>query len=308
MVGAGKQEEPSAPRPSRDAAIESALGVLERQRLSFIEVLHEELGAGPEVDERGPTIVDLVDDEEAAVRSRKTRGNGAFAFAEALCRLNPETLGSEGIIPEGAGAVLEPGIFGAERSRSMLEVLPHPGRTFGEIADIPEADDGLVRCDHHGRRGILRRAQRPPPLECVVPMRNRVFFPQACLDQWGIEGKIELTPTELVILAEGRRYEITEVVRVVVEVTGSPDPHDIIGKVKSKAELEGIGAEILENSMIIGDNAYDVVPGWAGAPQIPFEDHLLSPERITARSGITDIATGPNSDEDMLARFAQGTL
>jgi hypothetical protein len=93
---------------------------------------------------------------------------------------------------------------------------------------------------------------------------NRVFFPQACLDQWGVEGKIELSSSELVVLAKGQRFAVDEVVRVVLEVTGSADPHRIVGKVKSKAELEGLGAEILENSMIIGDNAYDVVPGWAG--------------------------------------------
>jgi len=139
-------------------------------------------------------------------------------------------------------------------------------------------------------------------------MQNRVFFPQASLDQWGVEGKIELTPTELVILAEGRRYGITEVVHVVVEVTGSPDPHGLLGRVKSKAELETMGAEILENSMIIGDNAYDVVPGWAGVPTTPFEDHLLSPERMTARAGRTDIGSGPKSDEEMLDSFAEGTL
>lgn len=139
-------------------------------------------------------------------------------------------------------------------------------------------------------------------------MRNRVFFPQASLDQWGVEGKIELTPTELVVLAEGRRYEIAEVVRVVVEVTGAQDPHGIIGKVKSKAELESAGAEILENSMILGDNAYDVVPGWAGTPLTPFADHLLSPERMAARGGRTDMGSGPKSDEDMLERFAGGTL
>ena len=123
-------------------------------------------------------------------------------------------------------------------------------------------------------------------------MRNRVFFPQACLDQWGVEGKIELTSTELVILAEGRRYEISEVVRVVVEVTGAEDPHGIVGKVKSKAELETMGAEILENSMIIGDNAYDVVQGWAGA-SVPASE---------------DLAAASKSDEEMLARFASGIL
>lgn len=139
-------------------------------------------------------------------------------------------------------------------------------------------------------------------------MRNRVFFPQACLDQWAVDGKIELTPTELVILAEGRRYGITEVVRVVVEVTGSPDPHGIIGKVKPKAELEKLGAEILENSMIIGDNAYDVVPGWAGTPLTPYDEHLSSPERIRARGGRRDGGGAPGTEEEMLVRFASGTL
>lgn len=139
-------------------------------------------------------------------------------------------------------------------------------------------------------------------------MRNRVFFPQASLDQWGIEGKIELLPNELVVLAEGRRYQITEAVRVVAEVTGANDPHGLVGKVKAMADLEAIGGEIFENSMIIGDNAYDVVPGWAGAPSTSFADHLLSPERMAARGGRTDIGTGPKSDEDMLVRFAEGTL
>jgi hypothetical protein len=137
---------------------------------------------------------------------------------------------------------------------------------------------------------------------------NRVFFPQSCLDQWGVEGKIELTPTELMIISEGRRYAIAEVVRIVVEVTGANDPHGLIGKVRAKAELEAIGAEILENSMIIGDNAYDVVPGWAGTPVTTFADHLLSPDRMAARAGRTDIGTGPKSDEDMLSRFAEGRL
>jgi len=139
-------------------------------------------------------------------------------------------------------------------------------------------------------------------------VKNRVFFPQACLDQWGIEGKIEVTPTELVVLAEGRRYAITEVVRVVVEVTGANDPHGFVGKVKEKAELDALGAEILENSMILGDNAYDVVPGWAGVPLTPFGEHLESRERMAARAGRTDIGAGPRSDEDMLVRFAEGTL
>lgn len=139
-------------------------------------------------------------------------------------------------------------------------------------------------------------------------MQNRVFFPQESLDQWGVEGKIELTSSELVILAEGRRYAITEGVRVVVEVTGAADPHGIIGKVRSRASLEEMGAEILENSMILGDNAYDVVPGWFGLPTTSFGEHLLSAERKAAREGRADGGDRPTSEEDMLSRFSEGTL
>lgn len=139
-------------------------------------------------------------------------------------------------------------------------------------------------------------------------MRNRVFFPQSCLDQWGVEGKIEVTPSELVILAEGRRYDIVEVVHVLREVTGSEDPHEILNKVKTKAGLQAMGAEIVESSMIIGDNAYDIVPGWAGTPKSPFAAHLDSSERFRARKGKTDAGNLPKTDEEMLRRFADGEL
>jgi len=139
-------------------------------------------------------------------------------------------------------------------------------------------------------------------------MQNRVFFPQLLLDQWGIEGKIDLTGTELVVLAEGRKYKIEEAVYVVKEVTGANDPHGFLGKVKRKSLLDELGAEILENSMIIGDNAYDVVSGWMGTPDTTFKDHLFSTERMTARGGKTDLGTSPKNDEEMLKRFVEGTL
>ncbi|MFO0737631.1 MAG: hypothetical protein U0270_17190 [Labilithrix sp.] len=139
-------------------------------------------------------------------------------------------------------------------------------------------------------------------------MQNRVFFPQASLDQWGIEGKVEVTGSEIVVVAEGRRYDVIEACHVVAEVTGSPDPHEIVGKVKANQTLLAMGAEILENSMIIGDNAYDVVPGWAGRAKTSFAAHLDSNERFKARKGKTDAGALPKSDEEMLERFEAGML
>ena len=139
-------------------------------------------------------------------------------------------------------------------------------------------------------------------------MQNRVFFSQASVDQWGIDGKIDLVGSELILVADGRRYKVEESIHIVAEVTGANDAHKIVGKVKPKRALAEIGAELLETSMILGDNAYDVVPGWIGTPSGTFAEHLLSPERNAARGGKTDLGTGPETDEELLARFAAGDL
>lgn len=102
--------------------------------------------------------------------------------------------------------------------------------------------------------------------------KNRLFFPQAALDTWVVEERIELTDTELTLKtgsaagAVGRRYRLVEAAHIVSEVTGTPDPHEIIGRVKSKGFLTELGAEMLEKSMMIGDNAYDIEPGFLGTP------------------------------------------
>jgi hypothetical protein len=136
-------------------------------------------------------------------------------------------------------------------------------------------------------------------------MQNRVFFPQTALDQWIVDEAIELKGTELVVLAEGRRYQLSEAVRIVAEVSGSPDSHDLVGRVKPRPFLTGLRAEILETSMIVGDNAYEVVQGWIGTPMGTFADHLASPVRAKARAASKQPAKGdPKSEEELLARLA----
>jgi len=127
-------------------------------------------------------------------------------------------------------------------------------------------------------------------------MKNRVFFPQVALDEWLVEDRVDLKNDELTIKSEGRKYRIIEALRVLSEVSGTPDHHELLGKVKSKAFLSELGAEILETSMILGDNAYDVVQGFVGAPIGTFADHQKSaPPSLRTRNLSTD--------EDLLAAF-----
>jgi len=104
-------------------------------------------------------------------------------------------------------------------------------------------------------------------------MHNRIFFPQQALDEWIVDGRIELASGELTVMSEKRVYRVAEAVRVMAEVTGSEDVNELVGKVKSLAYLQELGAEILESSMLIGDNAYDVVPGFTAIPAVPYEEH-----------------------------------
>ena len=133
-------------------------------------------------------------------------------------------------------------------------------------------------------------------------MKNRVFFPQGALDDWIAGDRVDLTHDELTIRAEGRRYRIIEAIRVLREVTGTPDVHEVVGRVKSRAFLNELGAEILEGSMILGENAYDVVPGFVGAPVGTFAEHRKSiPETSLAAHGLS-------TDEDLLATFLESKM
>jgi hypothetical protein len=110
-----------------------------------------------------------------------------------------------------------------------------------------------------------------------------------------VEGQVELAGNQLTIGGEGRRYRIAEAVHVLKEVTGQPDDNELVGKVKSRVYFEELGAEILEDSMIIGDNAYEVKTGWLGAPTSTFAEHRAH------KSGA--FKEEAKTDEDLLARF-----
>jgi hypothetical protein len=115
----------------------------------------------------------------------------------------------------------------------------------------------------------------------VGPARvmNQFFFPQAALDQWVVDERVEVKDGELTVLGPARRYKLAEAIRIVREVAGSADRHDLVGRVKARGKLEQLGAEIIESSMLLGDAAYDVEPGWTGVPVGPSsrpDDEILA--------------------------------
>ena len=97
-------------------------------------------------------------------------------------------------------------------------------------------------------------------------MKNRVFFPQPLLNVLMDTSGIDIDGDDLVLTETKRRYRVIEGVRVLQEVTDGNDPHDLCGKVKSRAFLSELGAELLGDSMIVEEKAYEILAGFVGVP------------------------------------------
>lgn len=125
------------------------------------------------------------------------------------------------------------------------------------------------------------------------------------LDQWLSEDRVEVEGEVMITRPEGQRFSLTTAVLFKEEVTGEPDAAELLGRVKDLEQIAAMGAEHYADSVLIGDNAYQVVEGFAGTP-LPSEDradmttgHSLS---SAARAATGERGSG---EVDLLARFLQ---
>jgi hypothetical protein len=96
-------------------------------------------------------------------------------------------------------------------------------------------------------------------------MSGLLFVSQAMLETWAEQGKIEFAGNVMSLLAgdgRGRSYALEPAVRFLKVVGAEADPHGLVHKVKSVAQLRELGAEPVDDSCILGDTAYEVQPGF----------------------------------------------
>lgn len=130
-----------------------------------------------------------------------------------------------------------------------------------------------------------------------------MFFPQLALDQLVHDDRVDLVGNQLVIRNEQRKYRVVEAVRIMKEVTGGLDTYELVGKVKSVSFVTELGAEVLDTSMVLGDLAYEVVPGFLGAPINSLAAHRAHSVPPPPVAGAL-----PDNDEDMLAKYLMSRL
>jgi hypothetical protein len=97
---------------------------------------------------------------------------------------------------------------------------------------------------------------------------SRLFISVERLDAWTADGRASIEGDKMTLTELGRQFSMMPAVHFAA-VTGGKDPHDLVGRVKSKQALDAMGAEQLANSVIYRDVAYDVVDGFIGEPLPP---------------------------------------
>lgn len=98
---------------------------------------------------------------------------------------------------------------------------------------------------------------------------SRLFISVDRLDAWTAEGRASLDGDRMILTELGRAFTMTPAVHFVNATGQDTDPNDLVGLVKSKPQLDAMGAEQLANSVIYNDTAYDVIDGFIGEPLPP---------------------------------------
>jgi hypothetical protein len=95
---------------------------------------------------------------------------------------------------------------------------------------------------------------------------NRLFFPQEALDLWMEDEKIDFDGDTLTLLSNGKQARIESAVHLTAEVAEGGDAEQLVGKVKTTEQIVEIGGDHSAGSVILGDNAYEVVEGFTAEP------------------------------------------
>jgi hypothetical protein len=98
---------------------------------------------------------------------------------------------------------------------------------------------------------------------------SRLFISVDRLDAWTMEGRAALEGDHMTLIELGRKFSMVPAVCFVKTMGSDDDPYDLVGRVKSKPQLDEMGAEQLANSVIYQDTAYDVIDGFIGEPLPP---------------------------------------
>ncbi len=173
-------------------------------------------------------------------------------------------------------------------------------------------------------------------------MARHLFIAQQTLCSWLEEDKIEFVDSVMTVKTDGRRFRLLEAVRFIKVEGGEMDTAGLLGRVKTDAQLNSMGAERYQDSVLYQDTPYQVQEGFIGevcaniapedsapapaptpaptAPAASLQPSKPSASRRTAsplqakcaeaadQKDVNQEKTEETSDEELLSRFLLDNL
>lgn len=135
-----------------------------------------------------------------------------------------------------------------------------------------------------------------------------MFVSQATLDQWLGDDAVDVDGDVMAIKRLGHRFQLNTAFHFVSEVAEGGDAGELVGKVKTLDQVVALGGEHCAGSVILGDNAYEVIEGFLG---LPIEDPNAPSLSGSSLAAATRAAAGdgnpPSQELDLLAQFFLGS-
>jgi hypothetical protein len=89
-----------------------------------------------------------------------------------------------------------------------------------------------------------------------------MFIAQATLESWVDSGRVEVGKDTVVLRNVGRTYHLEPAVRFLASVEGSAA--ELVGKVLTERRIGELGGELMGDSVVFGDSAFQVESGYIG--------------------------------------------
>lgn len=96
----------------------------------------------------------------------------------------------------------------------------------------------------------------------------KLFLPQKTLEDWAIADQADLVEGKVVITATKSSHSVQPAVHFIKLVSGA-DTNNLVGRVKTVEQLDALGAEHMMDSVILGETAYEVSPGYIAEVKPP---------------------------------------
>lgn len=97
-------------------------------------------------------------------------------------------------------------------------------------------------------------------------MAAKVFISQGTIDAWVSSEQAELAGSRLSFRAHPGALQLVPAALFKRVSAGQTDPHMLVGKVLDEEAVLALGGETYMSSVLLGETAYDVEPGFVGVP------------------------------------------